>query len=44
MSREPRVRLPNTDALETNARLERRLDTREAQGQSHGPAPIEPKQ
>jgi NADH-quinone oxidoreductase subunit C len=43
MSREPRVRIPNSDALETNARLERRQDTREAQGQSHGPAPIEPK-
>jgi NADH-quinone oxidoreductase subunit C len=43
MSREPRVRLPGTDALETNARLERRQDTKEAQGQSHGPGTDEPK-
>jgi NADH-quinone oxidoreductase subunit C len=44
ISREPRVRIPNTDALETNARLERRQDTKEAQGQSHGPGHVEPKQ
>jgi len=41
ISREPRVRIPETDALETNARLERRRDIREAHGQSHGPGPIE---
>ena len=35
ISREPRVRIPETDALETNARLERRKDIKEA----HGHAP-----
>jgi NADH-quinone oxidoreductase subunit C len=30
VSREPRVRIPETDALETNSRLERRQDIREA--------------
>ena len=34
---------PGTDALETNARLERRQDIKEAHGHSHGPGPIEPK-
>jgi NADH-quinone oxidoreductase subunit C len=43
IAREPRGRLPNTDAQETNARLERRQDTKEAQGQAHGPGLIEPK-
>jgi len=43
ISREPRVRIPETDALETNARLERRLDIKEAHGQAYGPGPIEPK-
>jgi NADH-quinone oxidoreductase subunit C len=43
IAREPRVRIPNTDALETNARLERRQDIKEAHGHSHGPGPIEPK-
>jgi len=32
IAREPRVRIPETDALETNARLERRLDIKEAHG------------
>src|SRR5215831_12679562 len=41
IAREPRVRIPDTDALETNARLERRHDIREAHGRSHGPGPIE---
>ena len=41
IAREPRVRIPGTDALETNARLERRRDIREAHGHSHGPGPIE---
>jgi NADH-quinone oxidoreductase subunit C len=40
IAREPRVRIPGTDALETNARLERRRDIREAHGHSHGPGPI----
>ncbi len=43
IAREPRVRIPETDALETNARLERRQDIKEAHGHSHGPGPIEPK-
>jgi NADH-quinone oxidoreductase subunit C len=41
-SREPRMRLPETDSLETNARLERRQDIKEAHGRAHGPGPIEP--
>src|SRR5438477_9200027 len=41
IAREPRVRIPQTDALETNARLERRLDVKEAHGQAYGPGPIE---
>ncbi len=41
LAREPRVRNPETDAVETNARLERRLDIREAHGDAHGPGPIE---
>ena len=32
IAREPRVRIPDTDALETNARLERRQDIKEAHG------------
>ena len=44
ISREPRVRIPQTDALETNARLERRRDIKEAHGQAYGPGPIEPRQ
>jgi len=43
VSREPRVRIPETDALETNARLERRQDVKEAHGESYGPGPIERK-
>ncbi len=43
VSREPRVRIPQTDALETNARLERRQDIKEAHGHAHGPGPIEPR-
>lgn len=43
IAREPRVRIPETDGLETNARLERRSDIREAHGSAHGPGPIEPK-
>ncbi len=44
VAREPRARAPETDALETNARLERRKDIREAHGRSYGPGPIEPRQ
>jgi len=43
ISREPRVRIPETDALETNARLERRLDIKDAHGQAYGPGPIDPR-
>ena len=43
LSREPRVRIPETDALELNARLARREDVKDAHGQSHGPGPIEPR-
>ena len=43
ISREPRVRIPETDALETNARLERRQDIKEAHGHAYGPGPIESK-
>jgi NADH-quinone oxidoreductase subunit C len=43
IAREPRVRIPQTDALETNARLERRKDIQEAHGHAYGPGPIESK-
>jgi NADH-quinone oxidoreductase subunit C len=43
IAREPRVRIPETDALETNARLERRHDVKEAHGHAWGPGPVEPK-
>jgi NADH-quinone oxidoreductase subunit C len=43
VSREPRVRIPETDSVELNARIERRDDIREAHGQAFGPGPIEPK-
>jgi NADH-quinone oxidoreductase subunit C len=43
ISREPRVRIPETDSLETNARLERRPDIKEAHGHAYGPGPIDPK-
>ena len=43
ISREPRVRIPETDALEMNARVQRRDDIKEAHGRAHGPGPVEPK-
>src|SRR6478736_4865865 len=43
MAREPRVRIPETDALATNARLERRPDDRPAHGEVSGTGPLEPK-
>jgi NADH-quinone oxidoreductase subunit C len=43
ISREPRVRIPETEALETNARLERRKDIQQAHGRSHGPGTVGPK-
>jgi NADH-quinone oxidoreductase subunit C len=39
-SREPRVRVPETDSVEMNARLERRRDIIDAHGEAHGPGPI----
>jgi NADH-quinone oxidoreductase subunit C len=43
LSREPRVRIPETDALELNARVERRDDIKEAHGKAYGPGPVERK-
>jgi NADH-quinone oxidoreductase subunit C len=43
IAREPRVRIPGTDAIETMSRLERRKDIKEAHGKAYGPGPIEPK-
>jgi NADH-quinone oxidoreductase subunit C len=43
IAREPRVRIPQTDALETMARLERRKDVQDAHGHTHGPGPVDPK-
>ncbi len=43
LSREPRVRIPETDAVELNARLERRQDVKPAHGEAHGPGPIDRK-
>jgi NADH-quinone oxidoreductase subunit C len=43
ISREPRVRIPETDSLELNARLERRQDIKNLHGEGHGPGPIEKK-
>ena len=43
IAREPRVRIPGTDAAELNARIEARADNKEMRGQAFGPGPIEPK-
>ena len=43
VAREPRVRIPEMPTVETNARLERRQDIKEAHGHSHGPGTIEKK-
>jgi NADH-quinone oxidoreductase subunit C len=43
ISREPRVRIPETDSLELNARVERRDDIKDAHGKGQGPGPIERK-
>jgi len=42
IAREPRVRLPDTETLETNSRIERRKDTQEAHGHSSGPGAVYP--
>ena len=43
IAREPRVRIPETDALATTNRVERRADIKDLHGESHGPGPIEKK-
>jgi len=43
LSREPRVRIPETDSLGMNARVERRDDIKDAHGKNFGPGPIEKK-
>jgi hypothetical protein len=43
LSREPRVRIPETDSLGMNARVERRDDIKDAHGKNYGPGPIEKK-
>ena len=42
-SREPRIRIPETDSLETMSRLERHKEIQEAHGHPKGPGPIEKK-
>jgi NADH-quinone oxidoreductase subunit C len=44
ISREPRVRIPDTDSLGMNARVERRQDIKESHGRAHGPGPVDSKQ
>lgn len=44
ISREPRVRIPETDSLGMNARVERRKDIQKSHGRAHGPGPVNPKQ
>jgi NADH-quinone oxidoreductase subunit C len=41
IAREPRVRIPETDAVETVGRLERRREVKEAHGHSYGPGPTD---
>ncbi len=43
VAREPRVRIPESDSVETNARVERRADVHETHGDVYGPGPIERK-
>jgi NADH-quinone oxidoreductase subunit C len=43
IAREPRVRIPEADAIETTGRLERRKEINETHGQVYGPGPIEQK-
>jgi NADH-quinone oxidoreductase subunit C len=43
IAREPRVRIPETDSVELNARVEARSDNKEARGHAFGPGPIEKK-
>jgi NADH-quinone oxidoreductase subunit C len=41
--REPRIRIPDSDSIESMARLERRKEIQEAHGHPKGPGPIEKK-
>jgi NADH-quinone oxidoreductase subunit C len=41
IAREPRVRIPETDSVELNARIEARSDNKEMRGHAFGPGPIE---
>ena len=43
IAREPRVRIPGTDSVEFNNRVEARSDNKETRGKAFGPGPIEPK-
>ncbi|HEY4952754.1 MAG TPA: NADH-quinone oxidoreductase subunit C [Verrucomicrobiae bacterium] len=43
IAREPRVRIPETDEVEFNARVEARSDNKDLRGQAFGPGPIEKK-
>lgn len=43
IAREPRVRVPDEEMVELNARIEQRADTKEARGKAFGPGPIEKK-
>lgn len=43
IAREPRVRVPETDVVEHNARVEQRGDNRQMRGPAFGPGPIEKK-
>jgi NADH-quinone oxidoreductase subunit C len=43
IAREPRVRVPETDSVEHNARVEARADNKEMRGHAFGPGPIEKK-
>jgi NADH-quinone oxidoreductase subunit C len=44
ISREPRVRIPETDSVETNARLERREDIKDSHGKAFGPGSMDSKE
>ena len=43
IAREPRVRVPESDEVQLNARVEARGDNKEMRGQAFGPGPIEKK-
>jgi NADH-quinone oxidoreductase subunit C len=43
VAREPRVRIPESETVPLNARLERRNDIKDAHGQSHGPGTVDKK-